>query len=104
MRPYAYWAFGSPVAWGLALGLPTGWSLLRAVGVRDQAALALLAVVLVGAVLGYAKAETERIWLPFVPLACVAAARVLPARALRTTLWLLVAQALAIELLFNTIW
>lgn len=104
MRPYAYWAFGSPVAWGLALGLPIAWALLRAVAARDQAAIALLAVVLVGAVLGYTKAETERIWLPFVPLACVAAARVLPARGLRTTLWLLVTQALAIELLFDTIW
>ena len=104
MRPYAYWAFGSPVAWGLVLGLPTAWALLRAVALRDAAALALLAVVLVGAALGYTKAETERIWLPFVPLACVAAARVLPPRGLRTALWLLVAQALAIELLFDTIW
>jgi hypothetical protein len=104
MRPYAYWAFASPVAWGLALGLPTGWALLRSAAVRDEAALALAAVVLVGAVLGYTKAETERIWLPFVPLACVAAARVLSARGLRPALWLLVSQALAIELLFDTIW
>jgi hypothetical protein len=104
MRPYAYWVFGSPVAWGLALGLPTAWALLRAVGIRDETALALLAVVLVGAALGYTKAETERIWLPFVPLACVAAARALPPRELRTALWLLVGQALAIELLFDTIW
>jgi hypothetical protein len=104
MRPYPYWAFGSPVAWGLGLGLPTAWALLRAVGVRDDAALALGAVALVGAALGYTKAETERIWLPFVPLACVAAARVLPPRGLRTALWLLVGQALAIQLLFDTIW
>ncbi len=104
MRPYAYWAFGSPVAWGLALGLPTAWALLRAVAVHDEAALALTAVVLVGAVLGYTKAETERIWLPYVPLACVAAARVLPVRGLRPALWLLVSQALATELLFDTIW
>jgi hypothetical protein len=104
MRPYAYWAFASPVAWGLVLGLPTAWALLRAVGMADAAALALLAVVLAGAALGYTKAETERIWLPFVPLACVAAARVLPPRGLRTALWVLVGQALAIELLFDTIW
>jgi methylthioxylose transferase len=104
MRPFAYWAFGSPVAWGFALGFPTAWALLRAVAVRDAAAVALLAVVLVGAVLGYTKAETERIWLPFVPLACVAAARALPSRGLRAALWLLVSQALAIELLFDTIW
>jgi hypothetical protein len=104
MRPYAYWAFGSPVAFALALGAPTAWALLRAASVRDATALALVAVVLVGAVLGYTKAETERIWLPFVPLACVSAARVLAPRGLRTALWLLVGQALAIELLFDTIW
>jgi hypothetical protein len=39
-----------------------------------------------------------------VPLACVAAACVLPARRLRVTLWLLVFQALAVQLLFDTIW
>ena len=103
-RPYAYWLFGSPVAWGIALGLPIAWAALRASITRDAAALALAAVVVVGAVLGFTKAETERIWLPFVPLACVAAGAVLPARGLRATLWLLVAQALAIELLFDTIW
>ena len=43
----------------------------------------------VSAVLGLTKAETERIWLPFVPLACVAAAAVLPARGLKPVLWLL---------------
>ncbi len=31
--------------------------------------------------LGFTKAETERIWLPFVPLACVAAAAVTPSAA-----------------------
>jgi hypothetical protein len=104
MRPFAYWVFGSPVAWGIALGLPIAAAVLRAVAGRDPAALALVAVVLVGAALGYTKAETERIWLAFVPLACVAAARVLPARGLRAALLLLVAQAVAVELLFDTIW
>jgi hypothetical protein len=104
VRPYAYWVFGSPVAWGIALGVPTTWAALRAGAARDPAALALGAVVLVGAVLGYTKAETERIWLPFVPLACVAAGNALSARALRVVPWLLGAQALAIELLFATIW
>jgi hypothetical protein len=104
IRPYGYWLFGSPVAWGIGLGLPTAWAALRAVGRGDSAALALAAVVIVGAVLGFTKAETERIWLPFVPLACVAAARMLPAHRLRVAVWLLVAQALAVELLFWTIW
>jgi hypothetical protein len=103
-RPYAYWLFGSPVAWGIGLGVPTAWALLRAVSVRDPAALAVATLVIVGAVLGFTKAETERIWLPFVPLGCVAAAAVLPARWLRSAVWLLAAQAVAIELLFFTIW
>lgn len=104
IRPYAYWVFGSPTAWWIGLGLPIGWSALRAAGVRDAGALALFAVIIVSALAGLTKAETERIWLPFVPLACVAASGVLPARRLPVVLWLLVAQALAIELLFDTVW
>ena len=57
----------------------------------------------VSAVGGFTKAETERIWLPFVPLACVAAAA-LPIRRLSSVLLALGAQALAVELLFNTVW
>jgi hypothetical protein len=104
VRPYAYWVVGSPMAWVIALGLPIAWEWLRAAAARDPAALALAVIVVVGAVLGFTKAETERIWLPFVPLACVAAASELSARQLRVALWLLVAQALAVELLFDTIW
>jgi hypothetical protein len=104
IRPYGYWLFGSPVAWWIGLGLPIGWMALRAGASRDASALGLFAVVIVSAALGLTKAETERIWLPFVPLACVAAAAVLPPRRLPVALWLLVAQALAIELLFDTVW
>jgi hypothetical protein len=104
IRPYAYWLFGSPVAWGIGLGVPIAWAALRALGRGDPAAVALAVVVVIGAVLGFTKAETERIWLPFVPLACVAAAGVLPASRLRTALWLSIAQALAIELLCYTTW
>jgi hypothetical protein len=103
-RPYPYWLFGSPTAWVIALGLPIAWAWLRAAAARDPAALALAAIVLVAAVLGFTKAETERIWLPLVPLACVAAACAVPARRLRMLLWLLVFQALAVQLLFDTIW
>jgi hypothetical protein len=53
VRPYTYWVFGSPVAWGIALGLPIAWAWLRAVATRDPAALALAAIVVVGAVLGF---------------------------------------------------
>jgi methylthioxylose transferase len=103
-RPYAYWVFGSPVAWALMLGLPTAWLALRSLGRGDPAAVALAAIVVLSAVLGLTKAETERIWLPFVPLAAVAASAVLSPQRMCGTLWLLVAQALAVELLFGTTW
>ncbi len=103
-RPYAYWAVGSPVAWALMLGIPTAWFALRATVERDPAAVALAAVIAISAILGFTKAETERIWLPFAPLACVAAAAVLPIRSVRSVLPVLALQALAVELLFITIW
>ncbi len=78
IRPYAFWWIGSPVAWALMMGpvIAGGW--LVAARRRHPAALALAGVILVAAVAGFTKAEVERIWLPFVPLACVAAATVLP--------------------------
>jgi hypothetical protein len=107
-RPYAFWLFGSPAAWGAMLGLPVLWLSLRALAVRDDAALATWALVLVAALLGFTKAETERVWLPFVPLACVAAAAALPARfsrvGFRALLGALVAQGLVVEVLFFTTW
>lgn len=102
-RPYAYWVFGSPTAWGVMLGLPTALLALRAVANRNPAAVALAAIVVVSAVLGVSKAETERIWLPYVPLACVAAASTAP-RHLYRILAALAVQALLVELLFDTIW
>jgi methylthioxylose transferase len=104
IRPYWFWVFGSPTAWGVMLGVAIAVPALRAVVAREPAAVALAVVVLASAVLGFTKAETERIWLPFVPLACVAAATQLDARRLRLYLVLLAAQALAVELLFFTIW
>ena len=56
------------------------------------------------AVAGFTKAEVERIWLVFAPLACLAAAAALQERHLRPVLGLLGAQALAWELLWNTVW
>jgi hypothetical protein len=103
-RPYAFWLFGSPAAWAAMLGLPLLWFLLAALADADASALALAALIVVAAVIGVTKAETERIWLPFVPLAAVAAASALPARRLAPALWLLSGQALAIEVLFFTIW
>ena len=103
-RPYEFWVFGSPVAFLVALGLPVAWFALRSAGAGDPAARALLAVLLIAAVLGFTKAETERIYLYLVPLACVAAAVTLPERRLAPVLIALAVQALATELLLYTVW
>jgi hypothetical protein len=103
-RPYSFWVFGSPAAWALMLGLPLAWLALRALSDGETTAIALWALILVASVLGFTKGETERIWLPFVPLACVAAAAVIPPRRLRLLLGALAFQALAVELLFFTVW
>lgn len=103
-RPYAFWVFGSPVAFLVALGPPIAWFAMRSAGAREPAAVALVAVIVVAAVLGFSKAETERIYQFLVPLACIAAAITLPPRRLVVTLGLLAAQALAVELLFYTVW
>lgn len=103
-RPYAFWVFGSPTAFLVALGLPTAWLALKALGEADAVALGLFSVLIVAAVLGFTKAETERIYLFLVPFACLAAARYLPSRALPAVLALLAVQALASELLLGTIW
>jgi hypothetical protein len=103
-RPYSFWVFGSPAAWMLMLGLPVAWLSLRALARRDAAAVALWGLVAVSSLIGVTKAETERIWLPFVPLVCVAAAAAAPIGRLRPLLACLALQALAIELLFFTVW
>jgi hypothetical protein len=104
VRPYAFWVFGSPTAWLVMLGIPTAWLALRSLTRLDPAAMALAGVVTVAAIAGFTKAETERIWLPFVPLACVAAAARLEPSRIRPLLWALAAQALASALLLYTIW
>jgi methylthioxylose transferase len=103
-RPYEFWLFGSAVAFLCALGLPIAWFALRSAGARYAPAIALVAVVVVAAALGFTKAETERIYQFLVPLACVSAAATLPAQWLPLTLGALAAQALAIELLLYTVW
>ena len=86
------------------LGLPIAWLALRALAAGEDAAVAIFAVLAIAAVAGFTKAEVERIWLSFAPLVCLAAASALPARRLRLVLALLAVQALAWELLFNTVW
>jgi hypothetical protein len=104
VRSYAYWLFGSPTAFLIAAGLPIAWYALRALASAEAAASALAGLVAAAALLGYTKAETERIWLFMVPFACVAAASALPRRWLAPVLALLGAQALAVEVLLYTIW
>ncbi len=103
-RPYAFWLFGSPVAFAVAVGLPITAGVLVAAQRRVPAAVALAVVIGVASIAGFTKAETERIWLPFVPLACVAAAAVLEPGRLRIIAPLLAAQAVVVVLLFQTIW
>jgi methylthioxylose transferase len=103
-RPYAFWLFGAPVAFLVALGPPIAWFALRAAGEGWAPAVALLAVLAIAALLGFTKAETERIYLFLVPLACIAAAATLPDRLLPPALAFLAAQALAGELLLDTVW
>ncbi len=103
-RPYAFWVLGSPVAFLLAAGVPLAWLALRALGAGEAVAVALFSVVAFSAVLGFTKAETERIYLFLVPFLCLAAATTLPRRYLTPVLGLLAAQAIATELLFETVW
>jgi methylthioxylose transferase len=103
-RPYAFWLLGSPVAFLATLGLPITWYALRALGRWHATAVAIFAVLAVASVLGFTKAETERIWLFFAPFVCLAAATALPGRRLGVVLGLLAAQALACELLFDSVW
>jgi hypothetical protein len=98
LRPYWYWLLGSPAAFLLVLGVPILWYALR----RSTLAAAIFAVLAIAAALGFTKAETERIWLFFAPFVCLAAAASpLP---LRPVLAALAVQALAYELVFDTVW
>src|SRR4029079_9752604 len=103
-RPYLFWLFGSPVAFAVALGIPTAWYADRALGSRDPAAVGLAAIVLVAVLVGVTKAETERIWLFMGPLAAVAAATLIPLRRAPAICAFLVAQAVLMQLLLDTIW
>jgi methylthioxylose transferase len=104
LRPYPFWLFGSPVAFGVAIGLPVALYALRALAAAEPLALAVAAIVLAASVLGLTKAETERIWLFLMPFAALAAATTVPLHRLRVVLGALAAQALATELLFVSAW
>jgi hypothetical protein len=99
-RPYAYWLFGSPTAFLAILGAPIAW--LAISRLRSPEGIAIFAVIATAAVLGFTKAETERIWLFLVPFVCLAAAPAVRRPQLLAAL--LALQALAYELLFDTLW
>jgi hypothetical protein len=101
-RPYAYWFFGSPTAFLLILGVPIAWLALRALGDRRPEALAIAAVIAISCVLGFTKAETERIWLFLAPLVILCAAPLV--RRPQLLIAALAAQAVVYELLFDTLW
>jgi methylthioxylose transferase len=104
-RPYWYWLLASPTAFLLVLGLPISWYALRALAAGRTVALAIFAVLAVATAAGFTKAETERIWLFFAPFVCLGAATGLAAGVrLRPLLAALAIQALAYELVFDTIW
>ena len=106
VRPYWYWLFGSPVGFLLVLGLPIAWLALRELARGTPEAVAIFTVLGIAAVMGFTKAETERIWLFFAPLVCLAAARALARRPelVLPVAAALAAQALLHELLSDTVW
>ncbi len=105
VRPYWYWVIGSSVAFALMLGPAIAGGAIAAIRRgAAPAALGLLVVVLVASLAGFTKAETERIWLPFVPWACVAAAAVLPPARIRLVAATLAAQAVVLGALYYTVW
>jgi methylthioxylose transferase len=111
-RPYLPWLVGDPIAFGAMLGIPLFAALLtRAVVVVRERAwtcfdAAMLACLLAASSWGFSRGEVERIFLFLVPLALAPVVRQL--RAWRARLpavaALLVAQTLAVQLLFYTRW
>ncbi|HET6549062.1 MAG TPA: hypothetical protein VFG79_11425, partial [Solirubrobacter sp.] len=101
-RPYAYWLFGSPVAFLLVVGLPIAWLAAERLATKAPEAIAITAVLAISALAGFTKAETERIWLFFAPYVIIAAApRVKRPQLIAAAL---AVQAVAYELVFDTLW
>jgi hypothetical protein len=104
-RPYWFWLLGSPVAFLVVLGLPLSWLALRGLTKGETLAVAIFAVIATAAIVGFTKAETERIWLFLAPFVCLAAASEAKEGApVRPLLAALAAQALLYELAFDTVW
>ncbi len=104
VRPYAFWLFGSPAAFLIGAGLPVLWFAALAVQRRHRGAVAIAGVIVIASVAGFTKAETERIWLSFLPLACLAAATVMPRRWVAPALAVMVLQAYLTQMFVYTVW
>jgi len=111
-RPYLSWLVGDPIAFGGMLGVPLFAALVvRAVAVVRQRAwtgfdAAVLACLLAASSWGFSRGEVERIFLFLVPLALVPVVRQLQVWQARlpAVAALLVAQTIAVQLLFCTRW
>jgi hypothetical protein len=111
-RPYLPWLVGDPIAFGGMLGIPLFAALLaRAAAVVRQRAwtcldAAVLACLLAASSWGFSRGEVERIFLFLVPLALVPVVRQLQVWQARlpAVAALLVAQMIAVQLLFYTRW
>ncbi|PZF85564.1 hypothetical protein [Jiangella anatolica] len=93
-RPYAYFLLANLAVFALATGPATAAGLAR---LRDRRAWLVvgagLAAVIVADLSGLSKAETERIWQPFLPLVLLAGAALAPSRR-----WLAVQAGVAVVL------
>jgi methylthioxylose transferase len=111
-RSWWKWAGGDLLAFAAILGVPVTAALVagtwRAVRARAWSSLeaATLACLLAGALWGHTRGEVERMWQFLVPFAVVVAVRQLPRWRARLPLvaTMLLAQTLAIQLLFFTRW
>jgi hypothetical protein len=111
-RVWWVWLFGDLVAFVALLGFPLTAGLLARVrqALRERAwgsfELATLASLLAGALWGHTKGEVERMWQFLVPFAVVIAVRQLSSWRVSLPLVaaLLLAQTLAVQMLFFTRW
>jgi hypothetical protein len=105
-RPYAEFLVNSPAAFALVIGpaVAVGLARLRERGVWVITGVALLAL-LIADLSGYARGETERVWLPFAPWLLIATCALSPSlRARQGWLALQVATALALQVAAKGPW
>ncbi len=107
-RPYWFWVFGSVVAFLIAAGIALSALLVRETVDRWRARrpgfeTVVWAVMIVSAVFGLVRGETEHIWLFMVPMVAAAAAPAAAGR-LRSVMAAGTGQALVTQLLFYTNW